>query len=787
MRYVISVLFGLTCGLLNADEPAQLVSARKIWDQAPHNAFTDLVRFKDQWFCVFREGRGHVSPDGALRVITSADGEKWESAAHVTSPDSDLRDAKITVTPDGQLMLCGAEALHDKSRHTHQSLAWFSPDGRTWSPKHAIGDPDFWLWRVTWRGSLVYGIGYGCGKDQSVRLYTSRDGRKFDTLVPRLFDVGYPNETSIVFHGETAYCLLRRDGQPNTGLLGIATAPFEKWEWKDLGTRIGGPHMIRLSDGRFVAAVRLYDKKVRTALGWIDPAAGKFTEFLALPSGGDTSYAGLVLDDGLLWVSYYASHEGKTSIYLAKVRIAPQAATENTSAEAPAQTTTSTAVSTSTASTAVEVREIGSRREPFVDDYLIERLTGAALRAHRPVPRDVVFACEEPWEGNTSAYFTLFQDGDRFRMYYRGSHWDVEKKQATHPEFTCYAESRDGLVWTKPKLGLFEFGGSKENNIVWTGEGTHCFTPFKDTNPDCPPEARYKALSGSFRRGLHAYQSPDGLRWQRIRPEPVLTDGDFDSQNLAFWDSQRKCYVDFHRKGRDGVRDIMTATSPDFVTWSKPEYLSYGDAPKEHLYTNAIQRYFRAPHLLLGFPTRFQAKTQQVEPILMTSRDGRAFRRWPEPLIPITAPAERDGNRSNYLTWGLLALPGQPNELSVYATERYYAGPGSRVRRFTFRTDGFVSVSADGAGELLTKPLTFAGKTLRLNYATRPTGSLRLELQDAAGRPLPGFALADSPTLRGDAIDQPVAWTADLAKFAGQPVRVRCVLEAADLFAMQFE
>ncbi len=145
----------------------------------------------------------------------------------------------------------------------------------------------------------AYGIGYGCGKDQSVRLYSSNDGKKFETLVERLFDVGYPNETSIVFDGDTAYCLLRRDGEPKNGLLGVSRPPYTNWEWKDLGTRIGGPHMIRLPDGRFLAAVRLYDGGARTSLAWINPETGKLTEFLKLPSGGDTSYAGLVMHDEL--------------------------------------------------------------------------------------------------------------------------------------------------------------------------------------------------------------------------------------------------------------------------------------------------------------------------------------------------------------------------------------------------------------------------------------------------------------------------------------------------------
>src|SRR5262245_34236518 len=205
----------LAPGSARAEEEIKVVEGKKIWDRAPHNAFTDLVRFKDAWFCVFREGKQHVSPDGALRVITSKDGEKWESAALITSEDSDLRDAKITVTPDGQLMLSGAEALHDKSKKTHQSVAWFSKDGRTWGKRHEIGEADFWLWRVTWHKGRAYGIGYGCGKDQSIRLYSSKDGKSFDTLVKPLFDKGYPNETSLVFDGDMAYCLLRRDGKPS--------------------------------------------------------------------------------------------------------------------------------------------------------------------------------------------------------------------------------------------------------------------------------------------------------------------------------------------------------------------------------------------------------------------------------------------------------------------------------------------------------------------------------------------------------------------------------------------
>lgn len=307
-----------------ADPQLELVSAERIWDAAPHNAFTDLIRYHDRWFCVSREGQSHVSPDGALRVITSTDGDHWESAALITSPDSDLRDAKITITPDGKLMLAGAEALNEPQTHKHQSLVWFSEDGETWSEAHEVGDPDNWLWRITWHNGAAYGFGYKTGTgERFLRLYRSEDGQNFDTLIQRVDVEGtYPNETSMVFlPDDTCYCLLRQDGQPNNGCLGTSHPPYTDWTWQKFDTRIGGPHMLRLPDGRLIAAVRLYDQPVRTSLCWIDPDEGSITEALKLPSGGDTSYAGLVWHNDLLWISYYSSHEEKTAIYLAQVKI----------------------------------------------------------------------------------------------------------------------------------------------------------------------------------------------------------------------------------------------------------------------------------------------------------------------------------------------------------------------------------------------------------------------------------------------------------------------------------
>jgi len=301
-----------------------IVDVRKIWDQAPHCAFTDLVRRQDRWWCVFREGQGHVSPAGTIRVITSADGRAWESAASLRRADTDLRDPKISLMPDGRLMLLAAASWHaDDAPLRRQPLTWFSNDGREWTSPIEIGEPNYWLWRVAWQDGAAYGVGYGVGEQETrqVRLYKSRDGRNFETLVDNLFDEGSPNESSLLFEGDHALCILRRDGEPNTAVMGTTRAPYTEWSWQDLGVRIGGPHLIRLSDGRIVAAGRFYDGGARTGLAWLDPQQATLTEFLRLPSGGDTSYPGMVEHDGLLWVSYYSSHEGKANIYLARVRL----------------------------------------------------------------------------------------------------------------------------------------------------------------------------------------------------------------------------------------------------------------------------------------------------------------------------------------------------------------------------------------------------------------------------------------------------------------------------------
>lgn len=441
------------------------------------------------------------------------------------------------------------------------------------------------------------------------------------------------------------------------------------------------------------------------------------------------------------------------------------------------------ALSVASSSSLAAPIDIGSRRELFVDDYLVATVDGAALKVQQPQPREVVFTMDAPWEGNTSNYFTIFQDGALYRMYYRGSALKAEPDGEPGPEVTCYAESQDGITWHKPELGIHEFQGSKANNIVWIDKGAHNFTVFKDSNPACPPEARYKAVGGK----LLLHQSADGLHWAVAAKKSFTNQGTFDSQNLAFYDPHRGEYRAYWRISNTPVRAIGTFASKDLIKWEAPQFVQYPEGtPQEHLYTNAVQPYFRAPHLLIGFPTRFLPRGNRVEPLFMSSRDGLNFRRFNDAVIPETAPQDRSGNRSNYMTWGLVSLPGKPGELSVYATEANRRPVPGRVRRFTYRLDGFASLHAAEAATLTTKPLVFTGSKLSLNIVSK--GETRVELQDEDGKPLPGFSLADCAPITGDFTEHAVVWKsgADLGQHAGHPVRLHFAMKSADFYSLQF-
>lgn len=462
------------------------------------------------------------------------------------------------------------------------------------------------------------------------------------------------------------------------------------------------------------------------------------------------------------------------------------------------------------------VIELGDRRELFVDHFLIERMAGTRLALHHPVPRDVALRFDAPWEGRYSGYTVVLRDGERYRMYYRGAPEHYDKFSCT-----CCAESRDGMAWEKPALGLCEFEGRCDTNILFTGGPSHAFAPFIDANPRARPEQRYKALglrgtdANPGTMSLVAYASADGLRWAPIQEAPVMTKGAFDSLNVAFWSEAEGCYVSYFRvysKTPDwrtflGRRTIARAVSEDFIRWSDPVMMEFGDVRTDELYTNATLPYPRAPHLYVAFPKRFvlgrksplsAAQVREFglppgyensisEAVFMTSRGGSRYdRTFMEGFIrPGPDPANWCA-RSTMPAWGLLQTG--PAELSLYASQ-HYGQADVHMRRYALRLDGFASVQAPyGGGELITRPFVFRGAVLELNLATSAVGSIRVEIQDADGRPFKDFGVEDSYDLYGDDVARLARWHGSpyVSSLAGRPVRLRFVMKDADLFALRF-
>ena len=302
-----------------------IVSVARIWDTGAHNAFTDLIRWRDRWYCTFREGDAHVGGDGRIRVLVSTDGQAWTSAALVGETGIDLRDPKLSITPDGRLMIVAGGSVYEGKRYLgRQPRVTFSQDGITWSAPERILEEGDWLWRVTWHDGRAYGVTYrtlpGDASEWALTLVSSADGRVFDRVTP-LSVPGRPNETTLRFmpDGEMV-ALVRREAGDRLAWVGRSRAPYTTWTWRATPHQVGGPNFIRLPDGALWASGRSYPGGPKTVVarmtldGGYDPA-------LTLPSGGDTSYAGMVWHADVLWVSYYASHEGKTAIYLARVKV----------------------------------------------------------------------------------------------------------------------------------------------------------------------------------------------------------------------------------------------------------------------------------------------------------------------------------------------------------------------------------------------------------------------------------------------------------------------------------
>jgi hypothetical protein len=455
-----------------------------------------------------------------------------------------------------------------------------------------------------------------------------------------------------------------------------------------------------------------------------------------------------------------------------------------------------------------DVVDIGSRRELFVDQYLIGRLQGVCLKLHEPRPAGVAVKYDGPADERFSFYTTVLKDGDTYRMYYRGHPGSDWTKSVT-----CYAESRDGKTWSKPDLGLVEVNGSRKNNaILPAGEA---FAAFLDGRPGVSREERLKANLNAP-GGLMGYVSGDGVHWRPVKKELLIRatlPNHFDSQNVMFWSEVEQCYVIYARHAAGGKRATARATSRDFFNWSSFTPMTYSDTqsttPSQHLYTNQTQPYFRAPHIYISLPGRLQegrrvltdeqARLVAAHPggggaadvadgVFLTTRAGSTrydftFR---ESFVRPGIGYSNWTSRNNYPACGV--VPTGAHEMSLYV-QRNYGQKSGYLERMTLRTDGFASVHAPyGGGELVTKPLVFTGSRLTINYATSAAGGLRVEIQDAAGKPIDGFTLAECREIVGDEIERVVRWKSgsDVSRMVRQPIRLRFALSDGDLYSLRF-
>lgn len=455
----------------------------------------------------------------------------------------------------------------------------------------------------------------------------------------------------------------------------------------------------------------------------------------------------------------------------------------------------------------------------FFDDYHINtKKTTAEYRLHHPRRCECVLTHDAPWEGSGCTYHNYFYDSDLgvYRMYYLGMNYTHEAPIKSI--VVCYAESLDGLNWKKPNLGICEWAGSKNNNII-LGSEVDCignFMVFKDTNPACLPNEKYKAIC-SFDpvRGidtLWSFVSPDGLHFER--KEIITTEGKFDSLNLAFWCEKTKKYLCYFRDERAGHRDVRYIESFDFHTWSEAVFLDYGeDAEEMEIYTNLVQPYGDGLEpLYIGFPTRYVERvwsstmeqlpnleerskrrdkevrfgTAVTDALFMCSRDGKKFRRYDEAFL--RPGPERNTNwvyGDCYPARGFIetksAIEGEENELSMYVSENHCVAP-KKLRRYTIRKDGFVSLHAgESEKTIVTKPVVLSSSIIKANMSTSAWGYVYCTIVFACG------TRVDSKESFGDNTCRYFDFGGvDFSEYLGREAVLEFRLRDADIYSVSF-
>lgn len=456
--------------------------------------------------------------------------------------------------------------------------------------------------------------------------------------------------------------------------------------------------------------------------------------------------------------------------------------------------------------------DVAQERQLLIDEAFFQPASHVRLRLH-PARKtgEKNLRPQWPWESATLNWFNVMEDPGvidrqaRYRMWYEC--YDVAGWNSGDDTAFCYSESRDGIHWSKPALGLFEYHGSRQNNILFRqiGQGdwrsrVHGTGVFRD--PTAPPEARYKAVSQGIwqdRTPPHRIAgmfSPDGLRWTRYA-KPIC-DVFADSQDSCFWDPDLHKYVLYGRVDA-GVGRAVSSDFSHFEPLRPVLAPDQRDPPDSNLYNPAAIKYPGAAHVYLMFPSLFQHQPQTLDIRMATSRDGIRWT-WPRQdaaLVPL-GPAGAADSKTLYLGQGLiqagdemwLYYSGSPlrhNEAELENLAKF--GSPRTFSRVVLRRDRFVSADAGPeGGYFITPPLRFSGAVLRLNLETRAGGSIRVGLLNESGAAVPGRGVADCLPITGDQLDAVVRWQrrTDVSDLANRPTRMRVELRDASLYGFQF-
>lgn len=469
-------------------------------------------------------------------------------------------------------------------------------------------------------------------------------------------------------------------------------------------------------------------------------------------------------------------------------------------------------------SQSAEPIDIGSDKQLILDGLFLAESRGVSLKIHPPRKTgDATLRREHEWESASLNWFNVVQDPGqidrraKYRMWYEA--YDVDGWPTANDTSFCYAESRDGIRWTKPVLRMFSYKGSDRNNILFRQIGSkasgnrsrvHGTGVFIDTHAS--PKARYKAVGqGLFvRPGQRPHRiagmySADGLKWTRFS-KPIINVF-ADSQYSGFWDASRERYVVFGRVGGRG-RSIGRSESVDFSHLGPLKLVSQtgdSDPPNSDLYNSPAIKYAHAPNVYLMFPSLYQHEPDTLDIRLAVSRDGI---RWSRPDRKTAFIALGKGNvfdsGSLYMGQGMIRVEdelwlyysGSPLRHQEAELGKLTKPENARVySRVVVRLDRFVAATAGPVGGSFTSPpLRFTGNKLNLNVQVRSGGHMRIGLLDAEGRPVPKFSVSDCVPITGDSLSKSVEWKGggDVGTRATKPTRLRIEMSDARLFGFQF-